>query len=64
MLITILIIHLLYKANLFLPSISPITRVLYYLVDFIFVNDLEFHIMNQGEETIQMILERVQKSIK
>ena len=60
-LVAILLIRSIYKSNLVSAIEFPITKALYYLAGFIFVDNLEFNIMNQGNESVQDIIERAQK---
>ena len=51
LIIAVLLIQSLYNKNLISPSTSPISKVIYYLTGLIFVDDLEFNIMNSGDES-------------
>ena len=59
-LITILLIRCLYNKRLVHSLESPISKAMYYLASLTFVNDSEFNIMNNGEESIIDITNRAQ----
>ena len=56
LLIAILFIRSLYQANLILPSESLILKAIYYLAEQIFINNLNFNIMNNGKEDEESII--------
>ena len=59
-LIAILLIRYLYNKGLVYPSESLISKVIYHLAKLIFIDDSEFNIMNNGEESILNIANRAQ----
>ena len=60
LLIVVLLIRALYKANLIPPSESMISKAIYYLAGQIFVDNSDFNIMNNGMEDKEAIVRRAQ----
>ena len=54
-------IRCLYNKELVYLLESPVSKTIYYLARLIFVNNLEFNNMNNGEESIIDIVNRAQK---
>ena len=61
LLITILLIRSLYSTNLITHSNAPISKVIYQLAGQIFVDDLDFNVMNTGYEDENEIIQRAQR---
>ena len=58
LLIAVLLVRVLYRANLIPQSESPISKVIYYLAGQIFVDNLDFNIMNNRDEDEEAIVRR------
>ena len=60
LLMTVLRIRSIYNTKLVPPSILPISQVIYHLTGQIFMDDLDFNIMNTGAEDKLTIVKRAQ----
>ena len=59
-LIVVLLIRSLYQADLIKESSSSISKVIYYLIGKIFIDDSDLNIMNDGTEDEVQIVQRAQ----
>ena len=58
LLIVVMLIRGLYKVDLIPPSTLPISKYIYHLAGQIFVNNLDFNIMNSSKELTNKIITR------